>query len=130
MSKKETHSVPVATWQSKDFPAFYAPSSGLPSPGTVRNGTEAAEMFRQNEIFGSPSGVLFAVPIPHEAGLKAEPIQAAVEQAVLESEQNGISRRGKESTPWLLDRVKSLTKGNSVESSEPPFFSLFGGDRA
>ena len=64
------------------------------------------------------NGVLFAAPIPTEfAGAGAE-IQQAVEQAVEESEKNGISKRGNESTPWLLNRVYELTKGKSLESSQ------------
>lgn len=74
-------------------------------------------MYRQNEFFGRPSGTLFAVPIPRQAGERAKPIQQAVEQAVKESDANGMSRKGKESTPWLLARVKELTGGASVESS-------------
>ena len=105
------------------FPAFYAKSSGLPSPATVDTAFEAAQVYRHNEVVGSPSGVLFGVPIPDAVEHQAVPIQKAVEQAVLESEANGMSRRGKESTPWLLDRVKQLTKGKSVESSEStPFW--------
>ena len=44
-------------------------------------------------------------------------IQKAVEQAVAESEVNGMSRRGKEATPWLLGRVLELTKGSSLASN-------------
>ncbi|KAG8925442.1 hypothetical protein FRC02_009685, partial [Tulasnella sp. 418] len=44
-------------------------------------------------------------------------IQAAVNQAVRESEENGISKRGKEATPWLLRRVTELTGGKSLESN-------------
>ena len=42
----------------------------------------------------------------------------AVEQAVQDSVDSGIAKRGKEVTPWILARVKELTGGTSVESSE------------
>lgn len=45
-------------------------------------------------------------------------IQAAVDQAVRESEENGISKRGKEATPWLLARVTELTDGKSLRNSK------------
>ncbi|KAF8327276.1 uncharacterized protein EI90DRAFT_3127331 [Cantharellus anzutake] len=45
------------------------------------------------------------------AGLK---IQQAVEQAIQESEENGVSKTGKDATPWLLRRVAELTGGSSI----------------
>lgn len=63
------------------------------------------------------TGVLFGVPIPESYEAIGERIQEAVEQAVAESEQNGMARRGKEVTPWLLKRVGELTEGKSLASS-------------
>ena len=63
------------------------------------------------------NGVLFAVPIPEQYEAVGEELQRAVEQAVKESEANGMSRRGKEATPWLLKRVGALTAGKSLASS-------------
>lgn len=66
---------------------------------------------------GFDNGALIAVPIPaefQEAGLS---IQKAVDQAVAESEENGMSRHGKEATPWLLSRIGELTKGSSLASN-------------
>ena len=37
--------------------------------------------------------------------------------AVTESEKTGISKRGKEVTPWILRRVSELTQGRSLPSS-------------
>lgn len=66
---------------------------------------------------GLENGALIAVPIPHEYEEKGEEIQRLVEQAVVESEANGMSKRGKEVTPWLLARVAELTKGDSLSSN-------------
>lgn len=57
------------------------------------------------------------MPIPEQYEQKSIAIQKAVEQAVEESERNGIAKRGKEVTPWILAKVKELTGGESVESS-------------
>lgn len=67
---------------------------------------------------GMSNGALFAVPIPEAYETVGQELQRAVEQAVAESEANGISRRGKEATPWLLNRVGQLTAGKSLASSE------------
>lgn len=50
-------------------------------------------------------------------------IQAAVEQAICESEENGMSKRGKEVTPWLLARVTELTGGKSLRNSASAYSS-------
>lgn len=63
------------------------------------------------------NGALIAVPIPVEYEEIGMTIQKAVDQAVTEAEENGISKRGKEVTPWLLARVSELTKGSSLESN-------------
>jgi pseudouridine-5'-phosphate glycosidase/pseudouridine kinase len=66
---------------------------------------------------GMENGALIAVPIPEEYDAVGAAIQRAVDQAVAESEENGISKRGKEATPWLLSRIGALTKGESLASS-------------
>lgn len=63
------------------------------------------------------NGVLFAAPIPEKYEAVGTEIQRAVEQAVAESEANGVSKRGKEATPWLLNRVKELSNGTSLTSN-------------
>lgn len=70
------------------------------------------------EQLGLKNGVLFGVPIPEQYQAIGENLQEAVEQAVRESEENGVSKLGKEATPWLLKRVGELTAGKSLASSE------------
>lgn len=109
--------MPVATLgPTADFPAFYSPRSGHRSPVHVRSPDDAAELLR-HQFALDLGGALIAVPIPAEHETTAEAIQAAVEQAVAESEANGVAARGKEVTPWLLARVAELTRGSSVQSS-------------
>ena len=56
--------------------------------------------------------------MPDEFEAQGAEIQAAIDQAIKESEENGISKKGKEVTPWLLGRVAELTAGKSLQSSE------------
>ena len=67
---------------------------------------------------GLQNGALFAAPMPDEFEAQGAEIQAAIDQAIKESEENGISKKGKEVTPWLLGRVAELTAGKSLQSSE------------
>lgn len=72
---------------------------------------------KQHQL-GLSNGAIFAVPIPEEYEAAGAELQAAVEQALQEAEENGVSRRGKEATPWLLKRVGELTAGKSLLSSK------------
>lgn len=79
---------------------------------------QVAETILMTSQLGLPSSLLLGVPIPelyHPAGAE---IQSAVEQAVKESFENGVSKSGKGVTPWLLARVGELTKGKAIISSE------------
>jgi pseudouridine-5'-phosphate glycosidase/pseudouridine kinase len=64
------------------------------------------------------NGVLFGAPIPESYAAVGKELQEAVERAVQESQENGMDKRGKEVTPWLLERVRELTSGKSLASSE------------
>ena len=72
------------------------------------------------------NGVMFAVPIPEEYEQVGQEIQKAVELALQEAEEQGINRRGKEVTPWLLQRVSEHTAGRSLPSS--PWFHAIARD--
>jgi Indigoidine synthase A like protein len=63
------------------------------------------------------NGVLFGVPIPSQYHSVGNAIEQATELAIKESEENGMSKRGKEVTPWLLNRVNELTDGKALLSS-------------
>lgn len=64
------------------------------------------------------NGALFAVPIPERYESSGEELQKLVLQAVAKSEENGMSKRGKEVTPWLLNEIRKLSGGKSLENSE------------
>ncbi|KAJ7492667.1 indigoidine synthase A-like protein [Mycena latifolia] len=114
----ETLGVPVVPYSAtKDFPAFFSPRSGFETPWNVNDPSTAARMLYTQWQLGMDNGALIAVPIPEEYAEKGESIQTAVNQAVRESEENGMSKRGKEATPWLLSRVAELTKHTSIDSN-------------
>jgi pseudouridine-5'-phosphate glycosidase/pseudouridine kinase len=69
------------------------------------------------EQLGMKNSVLFAAPIPEKYHSIGETIQQAVEIAVQEAEENGMNKRGKEVTPWILRRVGELSGGKSLPSS-------------
>ncbi|KIR31262.1 indigoidine synthase A family protein [Cryptococcus deuterogattii MMRL2647] len=111
----ETQGVCVATYGGdSEFPAFYHPSSGCESPWSVPDIKSAASLVHASLSLPMPLSTLLAVPIPSEHADAGLAVQRAVEQAVRESVEQGIDKRGKEVTPWLLKRVGELTKGTAL----------------
>ncbi|KAF8335455.1 Indigoidine synthase A like protein-domain-containing protein [Cantharellus anzutake] len=114
----ETEGVTVGTFgPTKEFPAFFSRRSGFQNPWNFDSATQVARMLYAQHQLNLNSGALIACPIPEEyetAGLK---IQQAVEQAIQESEENGVSKTGKDATPWLLRRVAELTGGSSIPNN-------------
>lgn len=55
------------------------------------------------------------VPIPEECASNAGEIEAAIGEALSEAAKSGI--KGKRVTPFLLDRINTLTKGRSLASN-------------
>ncbi|XP_041109872.1 pseudouridine-metabolizing bifunctional protein C1861.05 [Polyodon spathula] len=112
----ETQGVCVATFgSSQDFPAFFAPRSGFVSPYNVRDEREAAALIASALALGLGSGVLIAVPIPEEQAAVGQEIEEAVQRALTESREKGIT--GREVTPFVLRRVSELTQGKSLEAN-------------
>ncbi|WWC87651.1 uncharacterized protein L201_002541 [Kwoniella dendrophila CBS 6074] len=111
----ETQGVCVASYGNKqDFPAFYTPSSGCQSPWRVGDAEAAARLIYTQLTLPNKLATLFGVPIPSQHAEAGEEVQKSVEQAVRESVEQGIDKKGKEVTPWLLKRVGELTGGKSL----------------
>lgn len=66
---------------------------------------------------GLTTGAVFAVPIPEGYEAVGQELQQAVQQALVEAEEQGVHKWGKAATPWLLKRVGELTSGKSLASS-------------
>ncbi|EPE26224.1 Indigoidine synthase A-like protein [Glarea lozoyensis ATCC 20868] len=120
----ETQGVPVCTFADGrtgdvDIPAFYTRESGVKSPFTIQNAKEAAAMiFAQAHLRstkGVMGGLLFANPIPKEFSIPKAEIDLAINQAVQEAADQGF--HGHSNTPFILARIKDLTKGNSIPAN-------------
>lgn len=111
----ETKGVPVLGYQTKELPAFYTRESGFNVDYQMDTPKEIAESMKAKWDLGLHGGVVVANPIPEEFAMDYDTITNAIEEALKEAEANGI--KGKESTPFLLSKVKELTKGSSLDSN-------------
>ena len=111
----ETHGVPVVGYKTTEFPAFYSPTSGFQANFTLNNPTEVAVFVRTKWTLGMNGGVVIANPVPAESAMDAKEMEQVIAQALEES--NRLHIQGKAVTPFLLDKIKELTGGKSLETN-------------
>lgn len=65
--------------------------------------------------------MIVAVPIPKTKEAEAQKVEKAITQSLQEAKKRNII--GKEVTPFLLQRINELTKGESLKSSKKAPFT-------
>ncbi|EPY2302055.1 MULTISPECIES: pseudouridine-5'-phosphate glycosidase [Clostridium] len=111
----ETQGVPVVGFGTEELPAFYTRKSGFKVDYRVDTAKELAEALKAKWDLGLKGGMVVGNPIPEEYQMDYDAITKAINDAVKEAEEKGI--KGKESTPFLLAKVKDITKGKSLEAN-------------
>ena len=111
----ETKGVPVIGYGTEELPAFYTRTSGFKVDYRLDTPEEIANAFRAQQEMGLGGGMLVANPIPEAYSMDPARINAAIDQAVADARRLGI--HGKETTPYLLARVKDLTGGDSLSAN-------------
>ena len=111
----ETHGVPVIGYGTKELPAFYTRKSGFSVDYEIDTPEELAKAFKTQHELGLRGGMLVTNPIPEEYSMDPDVINKAIDEAVAEANRLGI--HGKETTPFLLAKVKEITGGDSLEAN-------------
>ncbi len=111
----ETKGVPVIGYGTEELPAFYTRSSGFGVDYRMDDPAQIAATFNAQREMGLKAGMLVTNPIPEEYAMDAATINAAIDKAVAEAGEKGI--HGKETTPFLLAKIKEITGGDSLDSN-------------
>ncbi|MGN1001336.1 MAG: pseudouridine-5'-phosphate glycosidase [Oscillospiraceae bacterium] len=111
----ETKGVPVIGYGTEELPAFYTRRSGFKVDYRVDTPEELAAIYLAQREMGLKGGMLVTNPIPEEYSMDKDVIDKAIDDAVAEAKALGI--HGKETTPFLLARIKDLTGGDSLDSN-------------
>lgn len=111
----ETAGVPVVTYGADEFPAFYSRSSGFAAECRMDQVEDIAGLIAAKYGLGLSGGMLVACPIPEADEIPAPEIERVIRAALEECRALGIA--GKRVTPFLLDRIKNLTQGRSLEAN-------------
>jgi pseudouridylate synthase / pseudouridine kinase len=111
----ETQGVPVLSYQTNDFPAFFTAGSGTPSPQRVDTVDEVARMIHSIDQLGLQQGIVVAVPNP-EPFQNSDELNKCIDQALTDAVQDNI--QGPKITPYLLAAVNRLTGGASLKANK------------
>jgi len=112
----ETLGVPVVGMGTDEFPAFYRPASGLPVDARCDSPAEAAAAIRAHFSLGLPGGLVVANPIPAADALPEDLHDRALSEAVADAAAAAV--RGRDVTPYLLERMRVLTGEASLAANE------------
>lgn len=111
----ETNGVPVIGFGTDEFPAFYTRKSGFGVDYRVDSSLEVAEALKAKWDLNLKGGMVIGNPIPEQFEMDYDTITNAIETALREADENNIT--GKKVTPFLLDKVKTITAGQSLASN-------------
>lgn len=111
----ETFGVPLIGYQTSALPAFFCRTSPFDVSIRLNSAKDIAKAMAVKWQSGLNGGMVVANPIPEAFAMPEEKINAAINQAVKEVEEQGVV--GKASTPFLLARVAELTGGDSLKSN-------------
>ncbi|MGE0455680.1 MAG: pseudouridine-5'-phosphate glycosidase [Vicinamibacteria bacterium] len=110
----ETLGVPVLGFGCDELPAFYRRSSGLRLDARFDSVSDLARAVRLHlDLAGG--GVVVANPVPQAAELPQDVYEDSLSAALRAAEAEGV--RGRDVTPFLLERLRALTEGRSVFSN-------------
>jgi len=111
----ETHGVPVLGYKTDDFPAFYSERSGFKVDWRLNSAKEIAETLYIKWKIGLKGGAVISNPIPRKYAMDYDVINQVIYDALEEAKAYGV--RGKETTPFLLAKIKELTQGTSLDAN-------------
>lgn len=111
----ETKGVAVIGYQTEELPAFFTRISGRKVNYRMDSPLEIASALNEKEQLGLGGGMLICNPIPREYSMDAGYIESVIATSIEEANDLGI--KGKDITPFLLDKIQKVTGGKSLASN-------------
>ena len=115
MEYLETQCVPLLSYRSDDFPAFYCSSSGIRSPHRIDDEALVARVVENHWAAGNNSGVVITTPPRPEDAVDLAEAEAAVVEALRAAEQDGVT--GNAITKYLMRAVDRATGGKTARAN-------------
>jgi pseudouridylate synthase len=112
LERLETLNVTLLGYRTDRFPGFYLADSGFPVPWRVESPEEIADVVHARAELGLGAVV---VANPLDDPLDSELHERVLTEALAAAEREGI--RGKDVTPFLLERFHTETDGESLAAN-------------
>lgn len=113
LERLETLGAPVIGWNTEQFPAFTARTSGLPLRHNLSDLATLAAVVEAQLAFGR--GLLIANPVPNADALDQQLHDAALTEALDQADQRGLA--GPDVTPFVLGAMAEASSGQSVPAN-------------
>lgn len=110
----ETKGVAVYGYKTNILPAFYTRESDF-KVNKINSEQEVAKVLKAKWDLGLDGGVVITNPIPEEFSMDRKIIDKTILEALKEADEKEI--KGKDITPFLLDKIQKLTSGKSLEAN-------------
>ncbi|MCS0671504.1 pseudouridine-5'-phosphate glycosidase [Cytobacillus firmus] len=111
----ETKGVPVIGYETEVLPAFYTRKSEHKLNFSTDSIDVIADTLKVKWELDLKGGAVIANPIPEEHAMDEDYINGIIDQAIKEAEEKHIV--GKDSTPFLLGKIKEITGGKSLDAN-------------
>lgn len=111
----ETQCVPLLSYRSDDFPAFYCESSGFRSPHRIDDPEVVARVVEAHWATGANSGVVITTPPRPEDAVDSAVAEAALTEALAAAERDGV--QGNAITKYLMRAIDRTTGGRTSQAN-------------
>lgn len=115
MEYLETKGVPVIGYKTDKLPAFFTKESEFNVNYRMDNVSEIAKAIKAKDDLSMKGSIVITNPIPEEYAMDNEYISKVIDDACIEANENGI--KGKNITPFLLDKIQKTTGGKSLDAN-------------
>ncbi|WNV87875.1 pseudouridine-5'-phosphate glycosidase [Umezawaea sp. Da 62-37] len=115
MEYLETQCVPLVSYRSDDFPAFYCVSSGLRSPHRVDDAVEIGRAIEFHWALGGAGGFLITTPTSAEDAIDEAEVEGVIAEATAAAARDGV--HGNAITKYLMRAVDRATEGRSAKAN-------------
>jgi pseudouridine-5'-phosphate glycosidase len=115
LERLETLGVTVLGYRTDQLAGFYLTDAGHPVPWRADAPAEIAAVMRARADVGARGGILVANPLPPDEQLDPALHDRVLDEALAAAARESI--RGKEITPFLLERLRTGTGGESLRAN-------------
>ena len=111
----ETMGVPVIGYNTNLLPTFYCHESKFEVDFNYTKPSDIAKVMSNQKNLSLKGGMLVCNPIPKEFSIDSTIIENSINSSMEIAKKNNI--KGKDLTPFLLQNITSLTKGETLKSN-------------